>query len=381
MLTEDKRLIRACRRVLGELLECDLDTYIDLFFYEIPVLLDSEHGRILEKAGILGRTGSKWHARVMAFPFRGKFIVTDFLLSPRRKKNGSFARRSDDVWVMYPFETLAFIKSMDSDLRDPSCKNRVALDLASGSGAISLFLADRFKKVVSADRNPKAVRYARFNAILNGLEERIVNLRTDIFSNLSGKKFDYIVWNGPTGPLPEIKDPKKYYPQYYYGGSDGAEFTIKFLQQVSYHVKEDFKIKFLDASLGTDKMSVTEEHIMQHMSCLPIRVRIDFLNKDGKKPLRDYRKLYEKHCADEVPMNIRDDENYRTALRRWEDELRRRRLYYFYFSYISITPSGKFEIEHTYPEKSSFLPRHEFGFDWHFSSRKYIKKYLRENSA
>jgi len=143
----------------------------------------------------------------MIFPFRGKFIATDFLFSIRRKRNGVFIRRVDDVWPMYPFETLAFIDSLKSDLEDPTCKNKVALDLASGSGAISLFLAEKFKMVVSADINSKAVHYARFNAILNNLENKIVTVKSDVFEGIKNYKFDYIVWNGPTGAFPSIDNP------------------------------------------------------------------------------------------------------------------------------------------------------------------------------
>lgn len=375
MLTKNSTSIKNCKPVLADMLQDNIDTYIDLFFYEKTVDLEFEKARILEKAGILKRDKDKWHADVMIFPFRGKFIATDFLFSVRRKRNGVFIRRVDDVWPMYPFETLAFIDSLKPDLRNPTYKNKVALDLASGLGAIGLFLAEKFKKVISADINPKAVHYAYFNTVLNNLENKIINVQSDVFKKLDKHKFDYIVWNGPTAAFPDVKNPEEHYPRYSYGGEDGTRFTRKFLDSGFDYVNKNFKIKFLACSLGDSDKSLTEKYIRDKFSSLPVKIKIEFLNKNGKQLLKNYRKLYEKYCANK-PMNLKSDSIDKKAIGDWEKILKKRKLSYVYFSYISILPDRKFSIQHHYPLKSSFLPRHNFGFEWHYASRKLIKDFL-----
>jgi len=380
MLTKNKVLIKKCRPILANLFKKNINAYIDLFFHEKEIKLELEKVKILQKTGILERNKNKWYANIMIFPFRGKFIATDFLFSILKKRKNIFVRQADDVWPMYPFETLAFIDSLKSDASNRLARKQTALDLASGSGAISLFLSEKFKKVISADINPKAVHYARFNTILNNLENRITNIQSDIFKSLGKHKFDYIVWNGPTGAFPDVKNPNKYYPKYIYGGADGTKFTRKFLDNVFNYVSKDFKIKFLDCSLGDNNFSLTERYIINKFPNLPIKVKIEFLNQDGKKLLTSYEKLYDKYCANKLPMNLKSDMTYKKAIYKWKKYLKTEKLNYVYFSYISITPSDKFRIEHIYPKQSSFLPRHNFGFEWHYTSKKYIKNFLLENN-
>ncbi|HUD09711.1 MAG TPA: methyltransferase [Patescibacteria group bacterium] len=296
-LTKDIKLIKKCRKILIDLYSNDINMFIDLFFYENPVKSENENFKILEQAGILREENNQCFANVMVFPFRGKLIVTDFLLSLYKKKNGKFTRGLDDVWVMFPHETLLFIERLDN------IRGKIALDMASGSGAISLFLAERFEKVIALDINPKAVKYARFNAVLNNLENKITNIQSDLFSEFKDIKFDYICWNGPTVALPKVKEPEKVYPLYTYGGPDGAEFTKRFLDEVFTHVNRKFKIKWWDGSLGDSNQSVVEQYIRDNFSKSPIKVTIEFLNKRRGVPLKEYDKLYVKYCLNKFDLS------------------------------------------------------------------------------
>jgi len=372
-LTRDIKLIKKCRKILADLYSNDINMFIDLFFYENPIESEDEDFKSLEQAGILRKENNQWLANVMVFPFRGKLIVTDFLLSVYKKRNGRFTRGLDDVWVMFPHETLLFIERLDN------MKGKIALDMASGSGAISLFLADRFKKVIASDINPKAVKYARFNAVLNNLENKITNIQSDLFSEFKDLTFDYICWNGPTVALPEVKNPEKVYPLYTYGGPDGAEFTKKFLDEVFVHTNPKFKIKWWDGSLGNANKSIVEQYIRQNFSKLPIRVTIEFLNKRRGVPLTEYDKLYEKYCLGKFDLG--QDENRATEnAEQWYKMLNEHKLFNVYISLISIEPSDHFEIVYKDTTKTYVGPKQVFGFEWHCTSRKFITNYLRANS-
>jgi hypothetical protein len=374
MLTKNISLIRDCREILAGLFLRNIDAYVDLFFHEEEVKLDKEAIN-LYKAGILRKgKNKKWLANVMVFPFHGKFIVTDFLFSKYKKRGKIFIRKTDDVWPMYPHETLNFVNKLIKD--SPTKPSSKILDLASGSGAIGLLLADKFNNIFSADISPKAIAYAKFNSVLNNLEDKITNLKSDIFSSLKGLKFNYIVWNGPTGAFPDVADPNKYYPYYIYGGSDGTKFTKRFLNEALDFVTGDFRIKFLDCSLGDDKKSLAEKYIREKLGRIPIQVNINYLNIGGGLRLQRYADMYDKYCTNKLPMNLIGTKEYSIAVKKWEVELRERHLDKVYFSYISIKPSKKFRIVHKYPTKSTFLPRHNFGFEWHYASKNFIRRYL-----
>jgi release factor glutamine methyltransferase len=82
-----------------------------------------------------------------------------------------------------------------------------ALDMGTGSGIGAVFAARRGYRVTAVDVNPHAVRCARINALLNGLEERIEVREGDLFSAIPGECFDLVLFNppffrgAPRGPL------------------------------------------------------------------------------------------------------------------------------------------------------------------------------------
>ena len=72
------------------------------------------------------------------------------------------------------------------------------LDLGTGSGVGSVFSARRGASVTAVDINPEAVRCAKMNALLNGLEDKVEVLHGDLFSPLpEGQRFDLILFNPP----------------------------------------------------------------------------------------------------------------------------------------------------------------------------------------
>jgi release factor glutamine methyltransferase len=74
------------------------------------------------------------------------------------------------------------------------------LDLGTGSGVGSVFAARRGFQVVAVDVNPEAVRCARINALLHRLEGRIEARQGDLFSPVTGERFDLVLFNPPFFP-------------------------------------------------------------------------------------------------------------------------------------------------------------------------------------
>jgi HemK-related putative methylase len=71
------------------------------------------------------------------------------------------------------------------------------LDLGTGSGIGAVFAARRGAQVTAVDINPDAVRCARINALLNGLEAQIETLQGDLFAPVAGRRFDLALFNPP----------------------------------------------------------------------------------------------------------------------------------------------------------------------------------------
>ena len=71
------------------------------------------------------------------------------------------------------------------------------LDLGCGTGVVSVFAAQQAGRVVAVDINPAAVRCARINALLNGVESMVKVREGDLWTPLANERFDVIVFNPP----------------------------------------------------------------------------------------------------------------------------------------------------------------------------------------
>jgi release factor glutamine methyltransferase len=71
------------------------------------------------------------------------------------------------------------------------------LDMGTGSGIGAVAAARWAGRVVAVDSNPAAVRCARINALLNGVEERVTVRQGDLFAAVAGERFDLVLFNPP----------------------------------------------------------------------------------------------------------------------------------------------------------------------------------------
>ncbi len=119
------------------------------------------------------------------------------------------------------FECAGLLLATDAKVRPPAGVNRVmpllpesfdfvgsvsrrpvdsALDLCTGSGVHALVMARHAQHVVATDINPRALRFAQFNAWLNGVAN-IEFAQGDLFGALEGRAFDLILANPPYMPV------------------------------------------------------------------------------------------------------------------------------------------------------------------------------------
>jgi release factor glutamine methyltransferase len=71
------------------------------------------------------------------------------------------------------------------------------LDMGTGAGLSAVVAAREAARVVAVDINPVAVRCARINVLLNGVEARVDIREGDLFEPVRGERFDLVLFNPP----------------------------------------------------------------------------------------------------------------------------------------------------------------------------------------
>jgi HemK-related putative methylase len=122
------------------------------------------------------------------------------------------------------------------------------LDLGTGSG-IQTFTAlenQQVTEVVAADVNPLALSQVQSKIVQlpTELQKRITVIKSDRFSELKDELFDTIICNPPYLP-----DEEKDHDPALYGGPQGYEWSIIFLQEAKAHLAPNGQILFLFSSL------------------------------------------------------------------------------------------------------------------------------------
>lgn len=369
---KNKTLIRLCKPILQELYGKHKKKYIDLFFYEKDITLKKINTDPLVKTGILRKIGEKFRANVQVFPLSGKFICTDFNYSAHRKVGKTYTTEKYGVWGILPEETPVIAKKAIVK------KNDVVLDLATGSGMIGIFCADKAKKVIVTDINPKAINYAHFNAILNGVDEKMEFRVGDLFAPVKGLKFDLIIWNGPTVAVP--KTPEKY-PLYCYGGMDGAEFTRRFIDEAFNYLKPNGRMQWYDCAVGTKELPVSMEYLKRKWKDKKIKVVFNSLTSDPvslKKSFEIYAKYNLEQPKFKTPLSCTPVT--KKEEQQWQNWLKERGYTHFYYAIVEVYPSNNFKFKMNFPKKDIRTDRYLTRY-WLWMSYQTILKRLAKCEA
>lgn len=81
-----------------------------------------------------------------------------------------------------------------------------ALDMGCGSGVVGVYMARKGYQATCIDIDPKAVRLARANALLNDLESRMEVRQGDLFEPVASERFDLICFSPPYFKGPPKED-------------------------------------------------------------------------------------------------------------------------------------------------------------------------------
>lgn len=123
----------------------------------------------------------------------------------------------------------------------PPMTGKLVIDVCAGSGVQGLTAVERgASSVTLVDRNPRAVRFARFNANLNGRGDQVKVVQFELgqevaSSNFSDARYDFLLANPPFVPTPAANTDPKWYSS---GGGSGEDVLTKILVFAKHVLKE-----------------------------------------------------------------------------------------------------------------------------------------------
>ncbi|MGH9969618.1 MAG: methyltransferase [Pyrinomonadaceae bacterium] len=233
LTTQSRTVMGNARRALAVFKRRFPSLYRRLFFENERIRYCGELLYPIQDLGIVVRDGEDWRSPFIVTVFDGLFIVTDpFTLSDQ---NRVFALSSDE----------SFLLARKLALHEKD----VVLDVGTGSGIQALHAATRSKYVVATDINHKALRYARFNVALNGLDHKIEICYSDVFQHLNGARFDLILSNPPVVPTPEGSG----FFTHSDGGPLGMSVSTRVLTDGASHLKPGGRIQMLSISFSNEQ--------------------------------------------------------------------------------------------------------------------------------
>jgi SAM-dependent methyltransferase len=156
-------------------------------------LVDPDLLALLVRAGFLASDGGRTTATVSITPYRNLLFVADRLVG--ESADGDATILTDDDFVMPPHATsFALLEHLTARAHGRF------LDVGSGNGFIGQVLADRCQHVMGIDLNPRATRFAHFNAGLNGLDIEYTTADATSVGVRAIGEFDVIAFNSDTAP-------------------------------------------------------------------------------------------------------------------------------------------------------------------------------------
>jgi len=129
-------------------------------------------------------------------------------------------------------------------------EKEAVLDMGTGCGILAVLAAKKAEKVVATDINPYAIKCAKKNAKMNGVEEKIEFRLGDLFQPIRpDETFSLILFNAPYLPS-EPYEGRSWIGRAWAGGSSGRKVIDRFIMDAPEFLTVDGRILLVQSSLS-----------------------------------------------------------------------------------------------------------------------------------
>lgn len=220
----------------------NLEDLIRLFLLRVSLnkeriieIIGEDCFQILSSIGVIIPRGDLFASRIDIYCVNEFFIATDHRYMIYEEDN------IQENPVMYiGMDSLGLVHTV------PKYLSESTLDLCTGSGIQAITASCFSRKVIGIDINPRAIRFARFNAQLNGVSN-VQFIEGDLYKPIEQQKFDTILANPPFVPSPDHK------LDFRDGGNNGEKILEAIVSNANSHLS-----KFGQLFIVTDLVNVFE---------------------------------------------------------------------------------------------------------------------------
>ncbi len=171
----------------------------------------------LVQAGLLSVVPDGVIARADLHPCQGTWVFTDRVMAQVKYPSHVYELGEDSYMLART---------------TPRTPVRRALDLCTGSGIHAILASRHAESVVGVDLNPRALRFSRLNATLNGCSPRVEFREGNLYEPVPGETFDLITVNPPFVPTPD-----RSMAAYRTGGEGGEDVVAELFQGLESHLE------------------------------------------------------------------------------------------------------------------------------------------------
>ncbi len=304
---------------------------------ELNALFDKDERLLLKNAGILlaEKSTRTYRAAASIYPLRDRLFVCDHRFQHMAWIRSRAPR--DPVMHLTP-ETYHLARAT---IRK---RARSILDIGTGAGVHAILGAAHADRCVGVDSNPRAVNFARLNAVLNDAWNAVFH-EGDLFRPLGGERFDLILAHPPYVPSPV------YELRWRDGGPSGADVLRRVIAAIPDYLQAGGLAQVV-THLGEREGESYLERVRRWLSGANMNLHA----------LRMGEQSVEEYAVSQARPPFGDDyARYATALKTWIDNLKAQR----FTRLVSLVISFEWNEEGTNPpwsrEDEAKAPRRAIG--------------------
>tara|TARA_B100001123_G_scaffold111283_1_gene129426 strand:+ start:3575 stop:7339 length:3765 start_codon:yes stop_codon:yes gene_type:complete len=269
-------------------------------------IFNVEDVQLLESLGLLADEGETLRGCVDLFCSGGLLFATDHRYLIR---DGDYL--NEDPVMYIGMDSHGLVQTAPQQHCD-----RV-LDLCCGSGVQGLVASRYARQVTAVDLNPRAVRFARFNAQLNGITNFEVR-HGSLYEVVAGETFDCILANPPFVPSPDES------LKFRDGGTGGENILRAIIEGSGEHLALEGRLCIVTDLVDADRYEAKLRVWMGETACYGLILT----TADRNESLFSVP-----HCHAPFGQSFED---YNGELGRWIDNFRSSSLHAVNFGYILI---------------------------------------------